>query len=297
MANLTKQEKTIKVIAYAVLTLMCVNSVLPFWLLISASFSDSNYAIAYGYKFIPAQLSLEAYRYITAQWDQIGRAYLVTVTVTVAGTFLSLMVSSALAYGLSQRDLPGGKLISGLILFTMLFSGGIVPQYMIYNNWLHVKNTLWGLILPNLLTNAFTVVLMRNFFLTTIPYELSEAMQLDGAGPFRIYFRMVLPLSKPIMATVGVMSAVTYWNDWNNALYYITDEKLYSVQQLLNEMNNNVLFMANNSSQLAGVDVTSLPTATMRMTIAAIAIVPIMIIYPFFQKYFARGIVMGATKG
>ena len=297
MSALTRQEKGIQIAAYALLSVMCVLAVIPFWLLIASSFSDSNYAIQAGYRFIPRVRSLEAYRYIGSQWNQIGHAYLITIVVTVLGTFLSLLISTTLAYGLSQPDLPGGRLITGLILFTMLFSGGIVPQYMIYNNYLHIKNTLWGLIIPNLLTNAFSVILVRNFFINNIPYELKEAMDLDGAGPFRIYFQMILPLSTPILATLGVMAAITYWNDWNNALYYVTDQKLYSVQQLLNEMNNNILFMANNSAQLQGVDVTSLPTATMRMAIAVVGIVPILLIYPFFQKYFAKGITVGAVKG
>ena len=297
MSALTRQEKGIRIAAYALLSVMCVLAVIPFWLLIASSFSDSNYAIQAGYRFIPRVRSLEAYRYIGSQWNQIGHAYLITIVVTVLGTFLSLLISTTLAYGLSQPDLPGGRLITGLILFTMLFSGGIVPQYMIYNNYLHIKNTIWGLIIPNLLTNAFSVILMRNFFINNIPYELKEAMDLDGAGPFRIYFQMILPLSTPILATLGVMAAITYWNDWNNALYYVTDQKLYSVQQLLNEMNNNILFMANNSAQLQGVDVTSLPTATMRMAIAVVGIVPILLIYPFFQKYFAKGITVGAVKG
>ena len=120
---------------------------------------------------------------------------------------------------------------------------------------------------------------------------------MDGAGPIRIYFQLMLPLSKPILATVGIMSAVSYWNDWTNGLYYITDSKLYSVQQLLNEMNNNLNFLANNASQLVGVDTSALPTATMRMAIAAVAIIPIMIAYPFFQRYFTKGIVLGAVKG
>ena len=297
MSALTRQEKGIQIAAYALLSVMCVLAVIPFWLLIASSFSDSNYAIQAGYRFIPRVRSLEAYRYIGSQWNQIGHAYLITIVVTVLGTFLSLLISTTLAYGLSQPDLPGGRLITGLILFTMLFSGGIVPQYMIYNNYLHIKNTIWGLIIPNLLTNAFSVILVRNFFINNIPYELKEAMDLDGAGPFRIYFQMILPLSTPILATLGVMAAITYWNDWNNALYYVTDQKLYSVQQLLNEMNNNILFMANNSAQLQGVDVTSLPTATMRMAIAVVGIVPILLIYPFFQKYFAKGITVGAVKG
>lgn len=294
---LSNQEKVIRRIAHVALTIMCILAVIPFWLLISASLSDSSYAIREGYKFIPEKLSLDAYRYILSQWEQVGRAYLITIIVTVIGTMLSLLVTSLLAYGLSQKDLPGAKLITALILFTMLFSGGIVPQYLIYNNYLHVKNSIWGLILPNLLTNGFTVILVRNYFRSSIPQELIEAMEMDGAGPIRIYFQLMLPLSKPILATVGIMSAVSYWNDWTNGLYYITDSKLYSVQQLLNEMNNNLNFLANNASQLVGVDTSALPTATMRMAIAAVAIIPIMIAYPFFQRYFTKGIVLGAVKG
>ena len=297
MKLLTAEEKTVKTAAYIVLSIMCILAIIPFWLLVASSFSDSNYAISEGYKFFPKLISLEAYRYIVSQWDQIGRAYLITIIVTVSGTALSLLISTTLAYGLMQQGLPGRKLITGLILFTMLFSGGIVPQYMIYSNYLNIKNTLLGLIVPNLLTNAFSVILVRNFFTTTIPGELKEAMELDGAGPLRIYFRMILPLSKPILATLGIMAAIAYWNDWTNSLYYITDTKLFSVQQLLNEMNNNILFMANNSSQLQGVDVTTLPTVTMRMAIAVVGILPIIIAYPFFQKYFAKGITVGAVKG
>lgn len=297
MTILSKEEKTLQILAHVLLCLLCVCAVIPFWLLLAGSISDSDYAIRAGYQFFPKELSLEAYRYILNQWTQIGRAYVVTIIVTVIGTGMSLFITSLLAYGLSQKGLPGGKLITGLILITMLFSGGIVPQYMIYNNYFHLKNTIFGLIIPNLLTNGFTVVLVRNYFTTSIPYELSEAMQIDGAGPLRIYAQLILPLSKPILATIGIMSAVTYWNDWNNGLYYITDQKLFSVQQLLNEMNNNIMFMANNSGQLAGVDVTTLPTASMRMAIAAVAIIPIMIAYPFFQKYFTKGIVLGAVKG
>ena len=161
----------------------------------------------------------------------------------------------------------------------------------------HLKNTILGLIVQNLLLNGFTVVLVRNYFRSSIPPALTEAMQIDGAGPFYIYAKLIMPLSKPILATVGLMSAVSYWNDWNNGLYYITDSKLYSMQQLLNEMNNNINFLANNASMLGGVDQGALPTATMRLAIAVVAILPILIAYPFFQKYFAKGITMGAVKG
>ena len=140
-------------------------------------------------------------------------------------------------------------------------------------------------------------MLVKNYFQSSIPPELSEAMKIDGAGPFYIYQKLMIPLSKPILATVGLMSAVSYWNDWNNGLYYITDSNLFSIQQLLNEMNNNVNFLANNSSMLAGIDTGSLPTATVRLAIAVVAVLPILLVYPYFQKFFAKGITMGAVKG
>lgn len=294
---LSRQEKMMQVLAHVVLVLLSVLAIVPFWLLVAASFSDSSYAVAEGYQFFPKELSLEAYSYIMRQWDQIGRAYLVTIIVTVVGTAASLWIVSMLAYGLAEKGLPGGKLIFGLILLTMLFNGGIVPQYMIYNNFLHLKNTIFGLIIPNLLLSGFTVVLVRNYFRSSIPGELSEAMRIDGAGTFYIYGHLILPLSKPILATIGLMEAVTYWNDWNNGLYYITESRLYSMQQLLNEINNNVNFLANNSSMLNGVDAGALPTATIRLAIAVIAILPVLLVYPFFQKYFAKGITLGAVKG
>ena len=294
---LSKQEKGMQALAHIVLIIFSICVIVPFWLLIAASFSDSGYAVANGYQFFPEKISFEAYEYILNQWMQIGRAYGVTIVVTVVGTAGSLIIVSMLAYGLSQKNLPGGKTVFLLILITMLFNGGIVPQYMIYNNYFHLKNTIWGLIIPNLLLNGFTVMLVKNYFHSSITPELSEAMEMDGAGPFFIYRKLMLPLSKPILATVGLMSAVSYWNDWNNGLYYITDSKLYSMQQLLNEMNNNVNFLANNSSLLAGADIGHLPTATMRLAIAVVAIIPILLVYPFFQKFFAKGITMGAVKG
>ena len=293
----SKDERQIEIVGHIVLAIMTILALIPFWLLIAASFSDNAWSIANGYQFFPQKLSVDAYAYIARQWDQVGRAYLVTILVTVLGTAASLLMSSLLAFGLSKEGIPGGKLIFALILITMLFSGGIVPQYMIYNNFFHIKNTLWGLIVPNLLMSGFSVILMRNYFRSSIPPALIEAMTIDGANPWKVYLKLIIPLSTPIFATLGVMSAVTYWNDWTNGLYYITDAKLYSVQQLLNEMNNNILFLANNSGQLQGVDVTTLPTVTMRMAIAVVGILPIMIAYPFFQKYFAKGITVGAVKG
>ncbi len=297
MGILSKEEKIFQAVAHVVLTIGCILAIVPFWLLIAASFSSDAYATKYGYKFIPGELSLEAYRFIFNQWDQIGRAYFITVIVTVIGTALGIMLVSMLAYGLVQKDVPGVKAIFLAIMVTMLFNGGLVPTYLIYSNVVHVKNTIWGLILPNLLMSGFTVILVKNYFTTSIPGELIEAAEIDGAGQFNIFFKIVMPLSTPILATVGLMAAVTYWNDWQNGLYYISESKLYSIQLLLNEMNNNIQYLANNASNLAGVDTSTMPSVTIRLAIAVVAILPILLVYPFFQKYFAKGIVMGAVKG
>ena len=293
----SREEKVMQIIAHTVLILLSAAAIIPFWLLIAASFSDDTYAIQNGYKFFPEILSLDAYEYLIQQWEQIGRAYGVTILVTVIGTVVGVLAVSLLAYGLIQKNVPGVKVIFVLILITILFNGGTVPTYLIYSNVLHVKNTIFGLLLPHLLMNGFTVILVKNYFSTSIPGELIEAAEIDGAGQFSIVFRVVLPLAKPIMATVGLMTAVGYWNDWQNGLYYISDRNLYSIQQLLNEMNNNIQFLASNSSKLAGVDLSTMPNATIRLAIAVVAILPIILAYPFFQKYFAKGIVMGAVKG
>ena len=293
----SKQEKAFGIAAHIVMIILSVLAVIPFWLLVASSFMEESAVTRNGYQFWPTEFSLAAYQYIFAEFGQIGRAYGITILVTVIGTTLAIVMVTMFAYGLIQKDVPGVKVIFILILITMLFSGGIVPTYYVYNNVLHVKNTIWGLVLPNLLMNGFTVILVKNYFENSIPHELLEAAEVDGANHFLIVFRLVMPLAKPILATVGLLTGVAYWNDWTNGLYYITDEKLYSIQQLLNKMNDNIQFMANNASSLGTINMGTLPSATVRMAIAVVAILPIIVIYPFFQKYFAKGITMGAVKG
>ena len=182
-----------------------------------------------------------------------------------------------------------------LILITLLFNGGAVSSYIIYTNLFHIKNTIWALLIPNLMLNGFNLILVRNYMMHSIPEELQSAAEIDGAGVFKIYLKIILPLSKPIMATVGLLTALGYWNDWTNGLYFITDSNLYSVQLLLNKMNENIQYLASHS-ELGAVQ-QSLPGTSIRMAIAVVGILPVLIIYPFFQKYFAQGITMGAVKG
>lgn len=289
------EDRVMACIAHVVMIIISVLAIIPFWLLIAASFTDENIVIAKGYNFIPPKLSLAAYSYILSQWMQIIHAYGITITVTAIGTALGILITAMFAFGLLQKDIVGIKVIFLLVLFSMLFNGGIVPTYYIYTNVLHVKNTIFGLILPNLLMNGFNIILVMNYIRHNVPQEIIEAAEMDGFSIFGIFFKIVLPLSTPILATIGLLMGVTYWNDWTNGLYYITDSSLYSVQQLLNEMNNNVQFLASHAS--TGIVSTNLPANTVRMAIAVVAIIPILCIYPFFQKYFAKGIVMGAVKG
>lgn len=293
----SRSEKYFEACAHIVLTVLCLLAIIPFLLLIIASFTDEAVAIAQGYKFFPEKFSMMAYKYIFKEWAQIGQAYVVTIIVTVVGTFGSVIFTTMYAYGLTIKNIPGLKIVFFLTLFTMLFNGGIVSTYYIYCNLMNIRNTLGALIIPSLMMNGFNVILVKNYISTNIPGELIEAAEIDGAGSFRIYYKLILPLSTPIMATVGLMSAVGYWNDWNNGLYYITDNRLYSIQQLLNQMNSNIQYLMNNASKLTGMDMASLPSATIRMAIAVVAIIPILCVYPFFQKYFAKGITLGAVKG
>lgn len=291
----SRQEKAFEVAAHIVMILLALLAIAPFWLMVSGSLTDNETLTRYGYRFWPKLFSAEAYTYIAREWAQIGNAYMITIFVTLVGTLLSLALVSVTAYALAQKGVPGLRIIFVLILITMLFNGGVVASYIVYTNLVHIKDTIWALLLPNLLLNGFNLVLVRNYVQHSIPEELQEAAEIDGAGVFSIYLRIILPLSKPILATVGLLTAIGYWNDWTNGLYYITDPKLYSVQLLLNQMNNNVQYLASHS-ELNTIQ-QNLPGTSIRMAIAVVGILPILILYPFFQKYFEKGITLGAVKG
>ena len=217
--------------------------------------------------------------------------------VTLLGTVLSVLLTILFAYPLSRKELPGRYFFSFVVFFTMLFNGGLVPTYMMYTQFFHIKNTIWALIVPSLLMNAFYVIMMRSFFSNSIPDALVEAARIDGAGEYRILAQVVLPLSKPMVATVSLMVGLNYWNDWTNSMYYITDEKLYSLQAILNNIINSITFLQESTQSNAAGLAASMPSTGIRMAIAVVGILPILCIYPFFQKYFVQGIVVGGVKG
>ena len=291
-----KSERRMARLAHVVLIGFSLMAVLPFILLISASLTEENAALKYGFGFIPKVFSLAAYKYISYQSKMIIRAYGITIFTTVIGTSVGLTMTSMLGYGLS-KDIPGRRILNFFVVFTMLFNGGLVPTYLVYTKYLHLGNTIWALIIPSLLMNAFHVMLVRNYFSTSIPESLIESAKLDGASEMMIFRAIVLPLSKPIMATIGLMLALSYWNNWTNGLYYLDDTSLYSIQNVLNAINNNIIAINSVSNMGLAINKSEVPALTARMAIAVIGIVPMLCIYPFFQKYFVKGITIGAVKG
>lgn len=283
---------------HLVFVIICCLCLIPFLLLVSASLTDEMSIIQQGYSFFPGKFSLESYKFLFQEPKMIFNAYGVSVIVTVVGTFSSLAIMSLLAYPISRREMPFRSSISFFIFFTMLFNGGLVPTYLMYTNVFDIKNSLLALIIPGLLVNAFYVILMRTFFTVSIPAAVVESAYIDGAGEFRIFCQIVLPLSLPVLATVGLFQLINYWNDWFNGLIYITDSSYYSIQVLLNTILMNVQYLMDNatySSQMEDAGV--IPTQGVRIAIAVVGVIPILIAYPFFQRYFVKGLTIGAVKG
>jgi len=283
-----------QVLCYIVLTILALAVILPFIILIASSFTDNDALRKYGYTFWPTIFSLYSYEYLfVTNATSIFRAYGITFFITIAGVVLSLLIGPMMAYPLSRRDYPRRKVFTFYVFFTMLFNGGIVPSYMMWTNIFGIKNTIWALIFPNLVINGFYIILYKNNFTNNIHPALIEAAKIDGAGEFFIYRKIIVPLSLPIMATVGLMSGLGFWNDWVNGLYYITDKNLYSLQVLLNNIMVNITALASMG------DVTTtmkLPGTSIRMAMAVIGVLPVLVLYPFFQRYFVKGIALGGVK-
>lgn len=278
-----------------ILVLCCV---LPFLLMVIASFTEEATLTRNGYSFFPEALSLETYRYIIRSAGTIFKGYLMTIIVTVVGTVCNLLLTILFAYPLSRKDLPYRGILSFFLFFTMLFNGGLVPTYMMYANTFHIKNTIFALIVPSLMMNAFYVIMMRSFFSSSIPDSLIEAAKLDGASELKILASVIMPLSKPMVVTLVLMVGLGYWNDWMNGLYYVTEQKLFTIQMILNNMINNIEFLTRNASMLGtAASNMKIPQVGIRMGIAVIAVLPILVVYPFLQKYFVKGIVIGGVKG
>lgn len=296
MSKLT-DEKRFGIIATVILAVLSVIALLPVLLIVIASITDEQSLLSDGYSYLPQALSLDAYYYMIKQGTTILRAYGITVLVTVLGTAGSVLFTAMLAYPMSRKSFKYRNILSFLVFFTMLFNGGIVSSYMMWSNLFHIKNSIWALVLPGYLVTAFNVFLVRNFYSNNVPDALIESAQIDGATEMRTFWSIIIPLSVPVVATISLFTALCYWNDWINGLYYITDSKFFGIQNLLIKIMNNVQFLKSGTANTLGTGNIDLPGTAVRMAMAVIGILPILLIYPFIQKYFIRGVVVGAVKG
>lgn len=293
------RRKNANLPVYIIMGLLCLFCIIPFLLLISSSLTEEAALLTNGYSLIPSKFSTVAYQYIlSGAAGKIVRGYGISIFVTVVGTVCSLIITSLLAYPLSRADIPGRNFFMFLIFFSMLFNGGLVSSYMMWTQTFHVKNTIAALLFPNLMMSAFYIIMMRSYFVTNIPLELIEAARIDGAGEFKTFLSICVPLSKPMLATLGFMTALGYWNDWTNGLYYLTDANMFGIQNILNRMLTDAQFLSSSEgarfTQMSNIQI---PSVSMRMAVAVLGMVPILLVYPFFQKFLVKGITMGGIKG
>ena len=272
--------------------------VIPFLILVGVSFSEEKDVIANGYKLIPEHFSLEAYKFILKNPAQILQAYKITIIFSAVGTFLAVWVMSLLAYGLSRTDLPGRKYVNIFVFIPMLFGGGLVPTYLLITKYLHIDNTILVYILPSLIS-VWHVFMIRTFF-QGLPDGIIEAAMIDGANQHRIFYSMVLPLSKPVLATVALLTFLGKWNEWFKSMLYINDQKLVSLQYFLQRIMRNIQLLKESSTESSSTVITSaieVPGETARMAMAVLVAGPALFIFPFFQKYFVKGLTVGSVKG
>ena len=277
-------------------TLFCF---LPVLLVFIAAFTDEKYITQNGFSFFPKQLSLVGFNTVLRYGTQLARSYGVTIFITVAGTFLGLLVMSMFAYSISRHDFRLSKFLSVYLLIPMLFNGGQLSGYIVFTSYYGLKDSLWLLILP-LCVSTMNVIILRTYIANSIPNELMEAAMIDGAGEYRTFFQIVLPLLKPSLAAVGFMMATGYWNDWQNALLYITTDSKKPLQLLLINIQKSIEFLLNNNNVPAAARAAmggTIPQYSATMATVVVVIAPIMVIYPFFQKYFIKGLTVGSVKG
>ncbi|MEK3946111.1 carbohydrate ABC transporter permease [Paenibacillus sp. FSL H3-0310] len=282
-------------IGYVSLIFLSVLCIFPFILVVSSSFTEESKILTDGYQFIPTAFSTEAYSILFKYPEQMIQAYIVTLGVTILGTVLGLFLTSMTAYALSRKDFKWRNKFSFFFFFTTLFSGGLVPWYLLMVNYLHMKDTLMALVVPMML-NVFYIIVMKSF-MGSIPEAIVESAKIDGAGDFKIYARLILPLSKPALATIGLFLALAYWNDWYNALLFVSNENLMPLQYYLYKMLGNMDGMRKAMMGAGAVVTTSIPTESLKMAMTVVATGPILLAYPFVQRYFVQGLTIGAVKG
>lgn len=292
---MNKKERTYQIVLCLIFTVICALIIFPFWLIVSASLSSASQLAKEGYQMIPRPVDFSAYKVVFENPGQVLRAYWVTFVFSVAAMALGVLFMAMIAYPLSRKSLRGRGAINFYLYFTMLFSGGLVPTYIVISSMLHLNNTMWVYILPALISPWYTFM-MRTFF-SGIPGEIIESSTIDGASEYKIFFGMILPLSKPVLATVALFMFLGQWNNWYTALIYITRQELYSLQYLLQSIMENINMLKQNPQMASMMEKSDIPSETVQMAMAVVVAGPALIIFPFFQKYFVKGLTVGSVKG
>jgi putative aldouronate transport system permease protein len=295
---LMKGEREFHYMSLVVMTLLMLFCVVPLILMLTVSFSSEN-SLLHGYRFIPDEWSIDAYAFMWAKRATIMRAYGLTIIVTIIGTVINLIITSMFAYPLSRRDFKPRNVIAFALFFTMLFNGGMTASYMVWTRLFNIKNSILAYLLPGSLMGGMNVMMVRNYFNANIPYSIIEAARLDGARDWTIYTKIMVPLSKPIMTTIGLFAALGYWNNWTAGIYYINDPKLYTIQVYLKKLMDSIQFLKTTdlSNEAVLLAQRSLPSESARMAVAIIALIPVLLVYPFIQGELIKGMVVGGVKG
>ena len=291
-----RKSNVSQIVCHILLTLLSIMVLLPLVILISVSLSDEKDIIEYGYSLIPKNFSLEGYRYVFKNPTAIFNAYKVTTIFSIAAMVLSVLFMAMLAYPLSRRFMTGRRTWALLLYFCSLFSGGLVPLYILNTQYLHLADTYWIYILPTLVSPWY-VFMLRTFF-ADIPEAIHESAYMDGANEFQILFRIIMPMSKPALATVALFTFLGKWQDWYTSMLYINDQDMISLQYLLQRLMNNIKMLQEQSPMTESyMNVADIPAETAQMAMAMVVAGPVLLVFPFFQKYFVKGVAVGSVKG
>ncbi|GMQ59206.1 carbohydrate ABC transporter permease [Vallitalea sediminicola] len=293
--KIKKSSNGIFNIIFIIASIICIAPIIFVFMI---SITSEKSLAKYGYHLIPKEFSLDAYMFLYQEADVIIKALFISILVTCLGTLIGVILTTTMGYVLSRPDYKLKGFLTWIVFIPMIFNGGMIATYVVYTNFLGLKDSIWSLILP-LAVSSFNVIICKTFFRTTIPESIIESARIDGASQLNIFIRIVLPISKPVLATISLFLSFGYWNDWFLSSLYINDSDLISLQALLNNIQKNIEYLANNPT--AGVSLqqykNQMPKEGVRMAIAIIIALPIACIYPFFQKYFITGLTIGAVKG
>ena len=290
------KNKTLNIVLHIFFIIFCVLCIIPVLMALSASFSSEGAIVSHGYSILPKEISLDGYKYVFSAGQSIISAYAITIITVAAGVLCGVLATAMYAYVISRKDFEHGKFFLIFVFFTQLFNGGMVAAYIINTQALHLTNT--PIIL--MITCAFSswnVLVLKSFFTSSVPFSIIEAGTIDGANEYKIFFQLVMPISLPGIATIALFITLDKWNDWMTPMLYITDKRLYTLSFLLQSMLTNIQQMLEDA-QSSGVasDMEKIPSESARMALCMVALGPMLVIYPFFQKYFIQGMTIGIVK-